>query len=171
MNSYLLENYLDENPIIDSSILSSYEKFGYDNEDLYLLHLNFMLKNLYDIKIVENKRKRLNQKEFRECLINKYKCCIVSSETCLDELAAAHIIPINEKENYDIDNGLLLCENLHKTFDKYKWSINPETLMIEIKKNCNVGSIKKYENKILNINMNPILRKNLYEHYKNFQKN
>jgi len=33
-------------------------------------------------------------------------------------------------KNFDINNCLLLSSNLHKTFDKYYWSINPNTLNV-----------------------------------------
>lgn len=165
-----LELFLDKQNTIDISIYNKNELFGYENEDLYILHLDFMLNNLYNIKMVENKRKRLNQKEFREQLIEKYNCCIITGETCVDELTAAHIVPIINDENYDIDNGLLMMENLHKTFDKYKWSINPGTMKIEIKDNMNVGSIKKYKDHIIDIEMNEFLRENLKKHYERFKK-
>ena len=86
----------------------------------------------------------------------------------MDELTAAHIIPIKENENYDIDNGLLLTENLHKTFDKYRWSINPDTLLIEINKNIDVGSIKKYQNYKVPLQINTELYSNLLLHYNIF---
>lgn len=166
----MLESYLDsyDNGEIDNNIFKQYDKFNYENEELYILHLNFMLNNLYNIKIVEPKRKRLNQKEFREEIINKYQQCVITGETCLDELTAAHIVPVSTEENYDIDNGLLLSENLHKTFDKYKWSINPETLKVEIKKEINVGTIKKYEGKILEIKINWNMKQYLQQHYNKF---
>ena len=45
------------------------------------------------------------------------KKCIVTNDNCVRELTACHIIPIKENENYDIDNGLLLKESIHRTFD------------------------------------------------------
>ena len=144
-----LEQYLDlfDNKELPNDIYKKYNEFLYNDEELYLHHLKFLLDNIYSIKITESKRKRLNQNEFRNEILKKFNyTCIISNISCVDELTAAHIIPIKENENYDIDNGLLLTENLHKTFDKYRWSINPDTLLIEINKNIDVGSIKKYEN-------------------------
>lgn len=168
-----LEDYLDkyDNKELDSDIFNQYINFGYDNEILYKFHLNYMLNNLYNIKITEPKRKRLNQKEFREEIVKKFNGkCVVSDETCIDELTASHIIPVSENENYDVDNGLLLRENIHKTFDKFKWSINPNTLLIEIKKNINVGSIRDYEGKKIDIDLNETLKNNLEWHYNKFMK-
>jgi len=71
------------------------------------------------------------QKEFRIGLIKRYNTCII---TDMDEevCEAAHIIPFNKSENFDINNGILLNCILHKLFDKYLFSINPETLCIEV---------------------------------------
>lgn len=169
-----LEIYLDkyENGILQDKIFKKYKKFNYSSENLYHLHLNFLLRTAYNIKIIKTTRKRLNQKEFRIKILKKFNYqCIITEETCLDELTAAHIIPIIKNENYDINNGLLLRENLHKTFDNYKWSINPDTLQVEIKQNTNVGQIKEYINKQLYIDINNEIYQNLSIHYLNFIKN
>ncbi len=167
-----LEIYLDqyENKELSDNIYKDYIKFGYKNEKIYRLDLDFLLTNVYNIKITKITRKRLNQTQFRKEILKKFNnTCIVSNETCLDELTAAHIIPVGDKENYDIDNGLLLMENLHKTFDNFKWSINPETLVIEINNNVNSGSIKKYDGKKLNIKTNDVFKANLQYHYDKFK--
>jgi len=166
-----LELYLDKynNGEIDNGIYKRYSEFDYLNEDLYKLHLDFMLKNLYNIRIVENKRKRLGQTEYRTEMFKKFNNkCIITGETCKEELEASHIVPVHCNENYDIDNGLLLMRTLHSTFDAYKWSINPDTLTIETKKNQNVGTIKKYENKKVNLVINEKLYNNLMNHYTTF---
>ena len=168
-----LEAYLDKNDNgkLYETIYNRYDVFGYENEELYKLHLDFMLKNLYNITIIKNNKKRLGQVEFRKLLLKKFNNkCIVTNETCQDELTASHIIPIHEDESYDIDNGLILSETLHRTFDKYKWSINPDTLKIVIDPRQNVGSIKKYQNKKLDLVMNEHLYNNISHHYNNFIK-
>ena len=168
-----LELYLDkhDNSQLYDTIYERYIEFGYDNKELYRLHLDFMLKNLYNITIIKNNKKRLGQLEFRKQLLKKFNNkCIVTNETCCDELTASHIIPVSEEENYDIDNGLLLSETLHRTFDKYKWSINPDTHTIVINPRQNVGSIKKYENHKLYLSMNDRLYENISQHYNTFLK-
>jgi len=163
-----LERYLDEHEgkEIESSIYEQYADFDYKNEELYKLNLDFMLKNLYNIRLVESTKIRTGQMKFRNSILNKFNGeCIITGETCKDELTAAHIIPVSEEENYDVDNGLLLTETLHRTFDKHKWSINPNTMTIEINKNENVGSIKKYESKQFEFFVNHKMLKNLKNHY------
>lgn len=167
-----LEQYLDNynNEFLSNDIYNNNELFGYSNSDEFKLKLNFLLENIYDIKLIENKGKRLNQQEFRKQLIDKYKKCIITNSDCLIELESAHIIPLNENNNYDINNGLLIKSNLHKTFDKYYWSINPDNLKIEINNNIDVGEISKYKNFVVNLKLNYILYNNLKCHYIKFIK-
>lgn len=76
----------------------------------------------------------LIQTTFRKELLKKFNNkCVVSEINCVDELEAAHLVPFCEDNKLDINNGLILTRNLHATFDKYHWSINPNTLLIEIK--------------------------------------
>lgn len=170
MSLILLENYLDliNNTEINELNLD-YEKFNYEDEYLFNIHLYFLLNNCYNIIITNKKRKRLNQKEFRKQLMQKFNNkCIISQNDCEYELKAAHIIPVADEESYDINNGLLLTSTLHDTYDKYLWSINPNTLNIEINKNQNVGQIKYYITNKINIIMNDELKKNLKYHYDKF---
>jgi predicted restriction endonuclease len=168
-----LEHFLDQydNKELDWNELVDYEKFGYDDELIYNHHLKFLLDNCYTITLKDKSRKRLNQTEFRKELLAKYNKCIITDEDCEHSLEACHIIPISEKETYDIDNGLLLRSDIHKTFDKYLWSINPITLKVEIKENLNVGAIKKYVGQKVKISINSELENNLENHYNLFKKN
>jgi hypothetical protein len=71
---------------------------------LFKLHLDFLLNNLYKhIKINDLHKKRLNQEEFRNQLLNKYKKCIITNNDCIDELEACHIIEYKDGGNYDIN--------------------------------------------------------------------
>lgn len=166
----LLENHLDkhDNGTLEKDIYDRYNDYNYESEKLFKLHLDFMLNNLYNIKLTEPKRKRLNQTEFREKVRSRFNYkCLITGDSCMDELDTAHIIPVNENESYDLDNGLLLKTNIHRTFDKYLWSINPETKKIETK-NKNIGEIKNYNGTIVDIDINYILKENLKWHYQRF---
>ncbi len=64
---------------------------------------------------------RVNQGVFRERLIRKYKKCCLCGADNLDLLIASHIKPwsdSNPKERIDVNNGLLLCPNHDRLFDK-----------------------------------------------------
>ena len=92
------------------------------------------------------KFKRLYQEKFRYNLIKKYESCIITGKD-VDICEACHIIPHSEctyDKKYDINNGLLMCKELHTLFDKYKFSFD---------NNCNV------------IMSDEILNKNTYREY------
>lgn len=64
---------------------------------------------------------RINQSKFREMLLKKYSKCCLCSVSNPDLLVASHIKPWSvstPKEKVDINNGLLLCPNHDKLFDK-----------------------------------------------------
>ena len=167
----LLEDYLDnyeqEQKSISPLIYSMYTKFNYDDEDNYILDLDFMLNNIYNIKFLEKNQlrdRRMEQTEFRQTLLEEFNNkCIVTDNDCEDELEACHIVPVSSNKNYSIDNGLLLARTIHATFDKFAWSINPDTFTIE---GMNTGTIKKYIGNVLSLNDD--MRENLRYHYEKY---
>ena len=115
---------------------------------------------------MEYKEKRLN-KDFRNKVLNLYdrKCIITGYEE--EECEVAHILPFCEcssSQKYDVYNGLVLSANLHKLFDKYIFSINPETFMVEVKEE---HRIKKYEG--LKLELNKECLPYLKMHYNKFK--
>ncbi|MCR4655900.1 MAG: HNH endonuclease [Lachnospiraceae bacterium] len=64
---------------------------------------------------------RVNQGEFRDRLLNRYdKCCLCGVSSPL-LLTASHIKPwaaSEPSEKLDVNNGLLMCPNHDKLFDK-----------------------------------------------------
>jgi predicted restriction endonuclease len=136
-------------------------------KDMELLHgLNKLNLNVFSlIKI------RLKQTKFREKLINYFgTTCIISgtNNLILDECEAAHIIPVAANGSYEVSNGLLLSRNLHKTFDLFKWSINPKTLKIESVKDA--GSINLYPKDCLINKLNNSFIPSLTYHYNEYIK-
>ena len=92
------------------------------NIDLTMIH--DLLPEMEDLNAM------IGQEEFKQELIDRYgKKCIL---TGCDTFDACHIIPFSDSENMDPDNGLLLNPTHHRMFDNYEWSINPNTLQIEI---------------------------------------
>lgn len=64
---------------------------------------------------------RVNQGIFRDLLIRRYKKCCLCGTDEESLLIASHIKPwvdSTRKERVDVDNGLLLCPNHDKLFDK-----------------------------------------------------
>ena len=172
----LLDKHLNqlstENEIFSldkNNLLKQYKNFDYSDDDEMLLDLDILLKMKYKNYIekvnIEERKKRTQQEKFRDDLLEKYGKCIISMSDCKIELEAAHIIPVKDEGEYNLNNGLLLKSNLHKTFDDYLWSINPNTFSIEIK-NEDVGEIKKYNGKKLNLDKS--LKPSLEYHYQNY---
>jgi predicted restriction endonuclease len=167
-----IETYLDNLTTnkIPNNIFSSYMYFGYEYDEVFKNDLILLLDHIYtNISLVSDKKIRLEQAEFKKNLINLYdgKCLITNNDN-EDELEACHIIPVCEDGDYSNNNGLILTRNLHATFDKFKWSINPDTMKIEINPNMKSGSIKEYINNDINIKMNPFIYLNLKWHYDKF---
>ena len=113
-----------------NNIYDKYKTYGYDNKDIFQIDVDFLL-DLYDIQLIEllelteTKRKiRTKQAKFRQQLIERDKCCLVTGNDFV-ECDGAHIVPVSESNNYHIDNGLLLTKSLHDTFDKHFWCIDP----------------------------------------------
>lgn len=157
---YLENINMSKNKILDKKILNQYENFNYPDVIVFEIDLKMILETVYtDIKLcdgLEIKKKRMRQNEFRACLMELYSSkCVVSSNSNPTELQAAHIIEVKDGGDYDIFNGLILEANLHVTFDKKEWTINPDTLEIEIKPNLLHSSISKYKHKKIDLNMNP----------------
>lgn len=69
--------------------------------------------------------------------------------------------------------GLLISSNYHITFDKYLWSIEPETLLIDVVSDDSnvVGSIMLYKGKKANIEPNNIMKMYLRKRWNIYLKN
>lgn len=121
----------------------------------------------YQLKEVRN-----HQRTFREKIISKYKSCIITHKPP-DMCEACHIIPYseNEKKRYDINNGLLLSADLHRLFDKYCWSINPNTSKIAVSASLRLNkqyqSINQYHGQFINLDKKTLI--NLNKHFREFE--
>ena len=76
---------------------------------------------------------RVNQGIFKEQLLCRYSHCCLCNVTQKDFLIASHIKPwkdSDENERLDIDNGLLLCPNHDKAFDRGYISFDDNGLII-----------------------------------------
>ena len=64
-----------------------YKDFEYEDDKLYQIDLEFMLNNIYTIKIIETPVLEI-RKKIIERFNNK---CIITGNDCIDELEACHI--------------------------------------------------------------------------------
>ena len=174
INTTNLEEYFDlvtktENKI-NSQLMDCWEYFGYPNKELFIADIELLVQTIYpELKITQESNARLSQTEFRNCLIQYYNSkCTITQNNSLEELEAAHIVELKDGGEYNVSNGLLLEANLHKTFDRYLWTINPDTLEIESKPNKITNTVKNYIGKKVNLQLNPFLYMNLKKRYEIF---
>lgn len=57
--------------------------------------------------------------------------CAVCSVALGELLESAHICPVHEEGSNHPENGMMLCRNHHRAFDRFLFSIDPETHCIE----------------------------------------
>ncbi len=136
--------------------------------------LNFDPENILDDRkrnIIESVQ-REGQSKFRAELLNVYnrKCAITDCdvEAALD---AAHISPYLGTKSNRITNGLLLRSDIHKLFDLYLISINPNTNRIVISSNLFNTCYEELNQKIVNFPQNSSFhpsRQVLEQHYNSF---
>jgi hypothetical protein len=121
-------------------------------------------------KIVPNtslkSRCRQSQSVFRTKLIARDKVCVIS-KMCAGECEAAHIIDYASGGSFDVSNGLLMSRNLHKQFDMYLFSIDPETCKVVVAPEAGKWSISFYTNKKATID--DLCKPNLKAHYEKFK--
>lgn len=76
---------------------------------------------------------RIGQSEFRQKLIQKYHSCIICGIENRNLLISSHIKPWKDSDNaekLDPDNGLLLCANHDRLFDKGLITIDNDEIII-----------------------------------------
>ncbi|MDU1116020.1 MAG: HNH endonuclease [Clostridium butyricum] len=104
---------------------------------------------------------RIGQSKFREALIKKHGCkCSVCGLDIKEILIASHIkeyANCKNNEHIDLQNGLLLCANHDKLFDKHLISFDAEGKIII----SDSISLKNYDS--LEINESTIIDKELFK--------
>ena len=192
-----LNNYLDSlntNYIIKNDIIKNYENYGYEDDEEMEIDLDILLeinypelqvfadkkssKEYFDNSVVfdgtltyENRERR--KKEFSNEIRKRDKCCIVTGKS-KDTCEAAHIIEFcnaKEDEKYDLNNAILLQAGIHKSFDRYYWSINSNSRVVVSKKaldNKENYLITEYDGKKVNLNNEQL--KYMKTHYKEYIK-
>jgi hypothetical protein len=130
-----------------------------DNDNLEDLEseLDFDPENISDDRkrnIIESVQ-REGQAKFRAELLNVYngKCAMTDCDVEA-VLEAAHIFPYRGTKSNYIANGLLLRSDIHKLFDQYLISINPNTNRIVISSNLLNTCYEELNQKIVNFPQN-----------------
>ena len=167
---------------IFANIYANYKKYNYTSFEECKISLLSTFSLCYsidiDMNIINELLKQNNesinrggQEDFRNILIDKFGCCIITRYD-VSECEAAHIIDLKEDPlNYNIDNGLLLTASLHTSFDKLIWTINPYTYDIEINEKYKNNLIHQYKNVNLKNIFTEEMTDNLIKKYYNFKHN
>ena len=122
MNNF--DNIYNDMKDLDNKSLKKYIlNYDLEKNKTTLETLLFIAYDLHKFELsndkLEEKIKRQHQNKYRNDLIKRYKSCIVTGKHA-SICEASHIIPFMEctnEQKYDINNGLLLCSELHKLFD------------------------------------------------------
>jgi hypothetical protein len=169
-----IEKYFNNKPTITTDFYNKNEEYDIENKNLFKLLVNI---NLWanELSFTDEKYIRIKQKKFRDEIINRDKICIITKKYEETECEACHIVSVNDGGTYDINNGIFINLNHHKTFDKNLWCINPDNYTIDILIDDRkvVGSIIEYKDKLVDYEFNNIMkhylrkRWNTYVEYKN----
>ena len=171
-----------ENFIYDSLNKYNKNKVMYFIKQLFDIEIQYIEEDLYESENTQLKICR-NDKEFKKSVIDLYKTCIIcdSGDCHKSAYEVAHIwdfAKCNSLESkYDVNNGILLCANMHKYFDSkcrlMKFEVisnindNSNTVMCKVvfcESILNSSYYKKYNGKQIKFNKQNIMyldKKNL----------
>lgn len=152
-----------------------------EHEDMQWAYMDCNIDNEY-IPSSEDKKQRMirntvvrsGQQQFRRMVLGFFggKCCISNSDIDV-VLEAAHVTPFNGRESNIIQNGICLRADIHKLWDEYLISINPDTCRVEISSLLSGTEYEQFRNKEVfkNVDKEKIPQKNtLRIHYEKFKK-
>lgn len=144
-------------------------QLGYFSYLNYLENNDMNAINKEDIKFKFNEMRKDYQFKQNVKKIYNSKCVITDAE--MYECSVAHIKPLsqsNNDEKYDYNNGMILSESLHRLYDKYLFTIEPNTFEIIVSENIKnkKSLINQYNGKVLVLNSNS--KKYLEYHYNEF---
>jgi len=114
------KSYIDISSEMECFIYDLLEKYDKDK-------VMYFIKELFDIEFKYEDSLKLqvcrNDDEFKKSVTDRYKTCIIcdTNDCHKSSYQVAHILDFSkcetELEKYDINNGLLMCSNMHKYFD------------------------------------------------------
>ena len=139
------------------------KKYSINNLNLWF---NFYHDYVYVKELKIEEREKRDDAIYRKQVKERYNNCCMITKKPIRVCEVAHIYPYtnsNTNDKCDIDNGFLLCRELHELFDnKYlDMKINPETCTIEftdyIMNDIYMSEYHKYNNKKINLNQNNIV--------------
>ena len=177
---YNIENEEEKGKKIEEFIYECLDKYDknkvmYFIKKLFDIEIKYIEENLYK---TENEQIKIcrNDNEFKKSVIDLYKTCIICDDGECHKSAyeVAHIFDFakcnTSDEKYDVNNGILLCANMHKYFDsncrllKFEISnvndVNDNTIICKLvfcESIKNSSFYKKYNGKLIKFNKNNIM--------------
>lgn len=159
----LLEHYFPNTKALYHKESQDDTSFLFEDEQRYFKNLKYLKESLNENNFQEDifVRSGIFKREIPK--LYNYTCAIsemqVTSNSNASLVDACHIVPFSLSNDDTVRNGITLCPNLHRAFDRglifinenYKVEINPIFVENE-KSNYN---IKQYEGKQINLPDNP----------------
>jgi predicted restriction endonuclease len=124
---YTIENEADKSKNLEKFIYDCLDKYNknkvmYFIKQLFDIEIQYIEENLYELENSQLKICR-NDTEFKKSVHDLYKTCIICDIGDCHKSAyeVAHIWDFSKcdfnESKYDVNNGILLCANMHKYFD------------------------------------------------------
>lgn len=168
---FLLLNHKASREILKKVLLKRYfpsSQYLKDGTQLFIDFENQILEenNIpYSLSNTEDEEQNFIRSGFFKKVVPRiyqYKCCIsdlsISATANISMIDACHIIPFSVSQNDKITNGISLCPNLHRAFDRGLISIDDNYKVIVskvfIENNYSPYNIKMFENKEINLPSN-----------------
>lgn len=86
-----------------------------------------------DAKREHYSRLQREQDAFRAALLAFDKCCVISGESTVEALEAAHIIPSKRRGAEVVENGILLRSDIHRLYDSGCFVIDPSGKIVVVR--------------------------------------
>ena len=163
---WLYTNIIEGTLLASENIVDAAEETGLEIEDVEK-NIPQGLKGYEREAVI---KARINQLGFRKNLIKKYGKCSLCGVESPELLLASHIKPwkdSNEDEKGATSNGLLLCPNHDKLFDRGLISFNDDGTILISEKLSENDRLFMNVNSSQKINVDPDMRKYLAFHRKN----
>ena len=188
---YNIENEEEKGKTLENFIYECLDKYDknkvmYFIKQLFDIEIQYIKEELYELDNTQLQICR-NDDEFKKAVNELYKTCIICDvgECHKSAYEVAHIWDFSKcntsEEKYDVNNGILLCANMHKYFDSkcgllkfeiisYTNNVYNDTVMCKVvlcESIKNSSYYKKYNGKQIQFNKNNIIYlKKKYLQYK-----
>lgn len=161
------------NGLETAGIINEKREISYDKELVkdIVMDLNEIYIEAEEGKSKRSSRSAKEQNRFREEVLKAYdyKCAITGEDIQIKNknnkitylLEAAHIIPYSDSGSFSVNNGIALCVEMHRLFDKklftfqYREDGNVEVIVTESKRVTDkTGLLKSINHKIISLPKN-----------------